>query len=232
VYPVSDTVPANTLFFHVRFSSQMMQDINAWQYVSILDARGSKIDQTWRQHSFWLDSGRLLVLMVHPGRVKTGIHYIGPVFEPGKRYTLRTEAGLKDVTGNPLKAQISKEYFIGEEDRTLPKIVNIQQSQPDKTSVAISITFSEGMDYASMIEGIKLSDEEGLGIPVKVGQITNDRTFLLAAYEPLPKGRYSVQFKSSITDFAGNRLNRSFEITSLEEKLTDTIQVYRTIDIQ
>lgn len=233
IYPSADTIPFNILFFHVRFSSPMSEDITAYQHVNIRDENGKLIERTWRQRSFWLDSGRVLVLMIHPGRVKSGIHYTGPVFAEGKKFTVEVLKTLKDAHGNELKDNVEKNYWISHEDREIPAIVSTTQSVDAQSRQPVLVRFSEGMDYACLTEGVTVTDAKGNKIRILIRQHHNlDNIAEIVPVNPWKKGSYKIVFESMVTDFASNHLNRPFEIKDVAERAKDDIEVSRTVEVR
>lgn len=221
-YPISDTIPLNTLFFHIRFSQTMMNDKYAYKYVKMYDADGNEYKNTWRQRSFWLDSGKLLVLMIHPGRVKNGIHYEQPLFELHNTYTLKVSKELKDLNGNAIATCYEQKYYIIDEDRKSPKVNFSKINIPDHgTRDELIVSFSEGMDNASVLEGVNIYDKEGNKIVCNIKEKYNDSLFAIRPDKPWRKGEYTLILKSSVCDFAANRINRLFEITDTKEMEKD-----------
>lgn len=232
VYPITDTIPANILFFHVRFSLPMANDIAGYTYVTIADADGKVIERPWRQRTFWLDSGPLMVLMIHPGRVKTGIHYTGPVFIPGKKYTISVDRTIKDIYGNSIRETASKQYTVQQEDRSLPKIESFTPVLPAQSFGTLSIIFSKGMDHATVTEGVKILDRNNQPVSCTISQRKNDREISIIPTHRWQKGRYKILFESIVSDFASNHINRPFEITDIEERLKDTVETNRFFEVR
>jgi len=223
-YPLTDTIPHNALYFHIRFSKPMMNDQQAFNYVKVFDESGEERTNAWRQKSFWLDEGKLLVLMVHPGRVKRGIDYGGPLFDTGKRYTIRVEKDIKDADGNPIAAAYSRSYYVTSEDYNSPKVDFTEAEIPRSGSLTpLVITFSEGMDYASVWDGTSVADAAGKTLPVKVDVAGKDNTYTITPLQQWKKGKYALSLKSAVYDFAANRINRLFEIKDSKEMEKDKI---------
>lgn len=217
-YPRVDTVPYNTLFFHVRFSEPMLEDKDAYHYVKVYDEHGAERERAWRQKSFWLDSNKVLVLMIHPGRVKTGIHYEGPLFDSGRRYTIKVDTGIRDVNGQALNVAYTQQYYVGGEDRTCPKAEIAHKLLPkDKTREPILLSFSEYMDHASVTEGTNIYDHTGKHIPCIVSALADDSHYQVMPLQKWQKGKYTLVLKSAVYDIAANRIGRPFETTSIEE---------------
>lgn len=217
-YPRVDTVPYNTLFFHVRFSTPMQDDKGAYHYVKVYDEDGAERERAWRQKSFWLDSNRLLVLMIHPGRVKTGIDYEGPLFDSGRRYTIKVDTGIRDANGQALNAAYTQQYYVSGGDRICPKAeIDRKLLPPGQTREPIRLSFSEYMDHASVIEGTHIYDHAGKHIPCIVNALADDSYYQVIPLQKWQKGKYTLVLKSAVYDIAANRINRPFETSNVEE---------------
>lgn len=177
IYPLTDSIPRNILFFHVRFTEPMQESDKAWMKISILDEKGKLIPNTWRQRSFWLDSGRLLVLMIHPGRVKSGIHYIGPVFDTGKRYTLVADSTLKDIYGRSLGASANRSYTVVQDQKERLKINAVTAKVKSGTNEPITIQLNNAADHAAAVTGFSIVD--GSNKEVKFTLVQNNTNTIL-----------------------------------------------------
>ncbi|MCB9063983.1 MAG: hypothetical protein H6551_02455 [Chitinophagales bacterium] len=216
-YPLSDTIPYNTLFFHVRFSHSMKNDKLAYTHISIYDEAGIEREKAWRQKSFWLDDGKLLVLMIHPGRVKNGIHYESPLFDSGKTYTLKVNEDIEDINGNSIAKSYSKTFYVIGEDRVSPKPYFENAALPTAGSKQpLLLTFSESMDYASVFAGVKLYNVKGKEVALSIKNKTDD-SYMLFPNRQWVKGKYTLILKGAVYDIAANRINRLFEITDVNE---------------
>ncbi len=231
-YPLGDTIPYNTLYFHVRFDQPMQNDEHAYQFIKVFDHNGTEIPRAWRQRSFWLDNSKLLVLMIHPGRVKNGIHFESPLFDSAKRYTIKVSKEIQDINGNPLKSDYQQTYFVKGEDRAIPKASLLQKSYAiANTEKAISLNFSEGMDHASVIAGTTVYDESGKKVACSITSNSDD-TFLITPNTKWQKGNYTIALGGSVYDFAANRLNRLFEIKDANEIEKDKIKTKMSFTIK
>lgn len=165
IFPISDEIPANILNFYIRFDQQMQDDIQAFQNVKIVDARGKEKELVWRHKSHWLDNNKVLVLMIHPGRVKRGIDYkkeeLGDLFTVGETYTLVVTPEIKNRFLQPLLKTYSKTFTIISYDRKIPKICFDKFQLPKVNTInSLTLVFSEGMDYTSIHEEVTLFDSE------------------------------------------------------------------------
>jgi hypothetical protein len=221
-YPLCDTIPYNTLYFHVRFSHAMMNDKRAYRYIKMYDDKGIERTNAWRQKSFWLDDGKLLVLMIHPGRVKNGIHYESPLFDSGRYYTLTIESDIKDMNGNAIAEAYTHRYYVKGEDRESPRAYVNKAILPEaKTKQPVILSFSEGMDNASVLDGVSILDAKGTIIPCTVQEKGMDNTYSITPAKAWAKGKHTLLLKSAVYDFAANRINRLFEIKAAQDIETD-----------
>lgn len=220
-YPLADTIPYNTLYFHVRFSHSMLNDKRAYRYIKVYDDNGMERKNAWRQKSFWLDDGKLQVLMIHPGRVKNGIHYESPLFDSGRYYTIKIGKEIQDMNGNTIKEEYTHRYFVKGEDRQSPKAYINPALPRSQTTQPVTLSFSEGMDNASVLDGVRVLDGQGMSIPCTVRENGTDNSFGITPVKPWAKGRYTLSLKSAVYDFSANRINRLFEITDVSDMETD-----------
>ena len=215
IYPLADSIPKNILFFHVRFTQSMQESEQAWMKISILDDKGTLIPNTWRQRSFWLDSGRLLVLMIHPGRVKSGIRYIGPVFDVGKQYTLVVDSSLKDIYGRSVLAGSSHTYTVVKERKERIKINSVTANVTSGTNEPIALQLNNPVDHASALTGFSIVDQSEKELSFTLIQ-NNNNTLLLQPDKAWQPGRYHIVRAGRFYDCAGNRVNRLFEMKGKE----------------
>ncbi|HLG02287.1 MAG TPA: hypothetical protein VI731_01750 [Bacteroidia bacterium] len=230
IYPFANELPANILLFHVEFSQTMLDDINAYQRVKIFDSKGVEKPMVWRQKSYWEKDRKVLVLMIHPGRVKRGINYfaeLGEIFLPGEEYTLVVGAGMQDAFMRPTTKEVVKKFRVVKDDRELPGIDYAAFRIPKaNTRQALEIRFSEGMDYVSIITGIKIRDTlSNAFVTGGFFNMDNDSTWKFIPEKPWKKTTHEVQFTKYVSDFASNFLHRPFEITSLDSLNEDKMPV-------
>jgi len=221
VFPASVEIPRNILFFHVQFSNTMLHDINGYENVRILDPSGKEIPTVWRQRSYWLEDQKILVLMVHPGKVKRGIDMEIP-FQIGKTYTLEVLPEMQDVYGRAMAKPYTHQFTIIAEDYEMPKVlfdlIKLPKANSRKTLI---IPFSEGMDHSSIVDGVKIYTSEGEQVKGMFTWNETDQTFGFVPDEKWVSGEYQIVFEKKVCDFANNRLNRPFEMKAKEEVLKD-----------
>lgn len=220
-FPITDKIPANILLFYVQFSQLMTDEILAWKEVKILDDQGKERTMPWRNKSYWVNN-TILVLMIHPAYVKRGIESFkenGELFTIGKQFTIVVTTGIKDALGRSIKKEFSKKFTIIEEDRKIPEIQYQNFTIPKVNSKqALTLKFSEGMDYVSILTSVKLYNKEtGTALPGKMNYTANDSTWNFVPENKWQNTTYEVRFEKTVADFANNHLHRLFEIKDLSE---------------
>src|SRR5215471_16337238 len=71
VQPSGPKVPANLLRISISFASQVEGPL--LPRLSLLRADGSQVEAPFLEQELWSPSGRILTVLMHPGRVKTGL---------------------------------------------------------------------------------------------------------------------------------------------------------------
>ena len=220
VFPLTDSIPKNVLFFHLRFTQPMQASKLAFQNVGIYDENGKKFERLWRERSYWLDDNKLLVIMVHPGRVKRGIDLEIP-YEVGKEYEFRVDGAFTDIYGKTVQQDFRKKFVVIEPDYEIPTVAFdrfvVQSSQ---TEQKIDLYFNDKMDHASIIDGVKILDPDGSEVEGLMTYVTDSHYEFVPMYD-WKKGKYQIVFGEIVCDLAANRLNRLFEMDKSEEVLKD-----------
>ncbi len=220
IFPRSTDIPCNELYFHVRFTQPMFPDPLAWKVVKVYDD-GEVIPKIWRERSYWLDSNRVLVLMIHPGRVKRGIGLDVPFVE-GKSYYISVSGALKDQLGRDTRLDTETEFFATPDDYNIPKVLHKKTKVPlSGTDSPLQLIFSEAMDYASIIDGAQITDTAGDPVKGYFWPLDDDATFEFFPEAEWSPGDYQITLGKVVSDLAGNRLNRPFEMSAVEDKTKD-----------
>lgn len=221
LYPLSGELPANILYFVAEFDQRMKADPNAFRYVHVFAPNGEEIPNLWRQRSYWLEDGKLLVLMVHPGRVKRGIKFPIP-FEVGHEYSFVIDDSLKTISGGNLATPFEKKYVVVDHDYTTPEFSIVESLPTSGSNNALEFRFTEAICFAGVIDGLKIVNSEGRLIP---GTFSTDSaseslvTFL--PEEPWDEGGYEIVVDQVVCDYSGNRLFRLFETKDPNELLLE-----------
>ena len=107
VRPSGPTVPANLLRMSLVFDSPAAGPVLS--SLELVDTTGRPIPAPFLEQELWSPDGRVLTLLLHPGRVKSGLlaHDLErPVLTPGEVVTLRRHGDLlKRWKVNPARLQ-------------------------------------------------------------------------------------------------------------------------------
>jgi hypothetical protein len=224
-YPQVDTVPANLLLMQFRFDAPMRPDPEVWTRIHIREDRddAAEIPFAWRQRCFWLDSNRVLQLMIHPGRVKTGIHYGGPLLIAGRSYRIDIDSGFVDAHGNVLGPLPVQRLTAAPEDRTMPVVEVVTIALAAASLAPVAIRFSERMDYSGALTGIRIIDSKGADRSFEPRLSADGRTISLYPERPWEAGRYRLELNAELRDSGANTLRRMFEVRNLKAAAKDRV---------
>lgn len=229
IYPLADTIPANILMFHVTFTKPMVEDVQTYKQIKLLDEKGVEKQMVWRHKSNWADDGKHLVLMLHPGRVKRGIHYFekeDKLFEEGKRYTLVITSVLRDRDNQPLEKEFTKTFVVTAADRVIPTFKQQYLVVPQNgTQQPLEVVFDDKMDFGTMQIGLEVKDNKGNKVEGFVHSI-NDKVWAFVPAKPWQPAEHKLLLNTYVTDLSGNHLTRRFEEENIEEmKQQQTIEI-------
>ncbi len=220
IYPLADTVPANILMFHATFTKPMVEDAQAYKQIKLLDENGAEKQMVWRHKSNWTNDGKHLVLMLHPGRVKRGIHYFeegDKLFEEGKKYTLVITSVLRDRDNQPLEKEFTKTFVVATADRAIPLLKQQSLIVPKGgTQQPLEVVFDDRMDYGTMQIGLEVTNSKGEKIEGATYPI-NDRVWAFVPAKHWIATEYKLLLNTYVTDLSGNHLTRRFEEEDIEE---------------
>jgi hypothetical protein len=227
-FPVGDTLPLNTLVFYLKFDRKMKRDEQAYRFVELIDESGNVIPQVWRHRSFWIEMDRVLVLMIHPGRIKRGIHAtsdLGDVLIEGKHYEVVLKNGLMDANGKAVSASKVFRFVAGAKDEQLPTWLHFNHNSPAAGGHnAIELLFNEEMDYGLVVKWIKVIAAQG---NVKGSWASEDgKSWRFTPQVAWNEGPYRLTMGNHLGDPAHNQLDRKFEERSSGNFTTDTLHTF------
>jgi len=233
-YPEADSVPANLLFFQLRFDRPMQADQGAWMKIAIREDKpgAERMPFAWRQRSYWLDSDRVLQVMVHPGRVKTGIDYGGPLLFAGRSYIVEVDSGLVDAAGNTLPAQHPRRFSVVAKDEHIPAASVLTKRLTAGSRTAIELEFSEAMDYSGLLTGFSIKDPNGNPLVFDMQTDAGGRLCKLIPAQDWKPGNYKLELNEELRDLGANTLRRVFEVHDIRETLKDRIPLIYRIQVR
>src|SRR5215471_12789162 len=97
VQPSGSEVPANLLRFSIRFEARVEGPV--LRNLALTRVDGTRIEEPFLDQELWSPDGTVLTVLLHPGRVKSGLvahDERGPILSPGEDVTLALD-------GRPIK---------------------------------------------------------------------------------------------------------------------------------
>jgi hypothetical protein len=200
VQPSARQAPANLLRISLRFAEPPESAV--LPRLALLHADGSAIAAPFLPQELWSPDGTVLTLLLHPGRVKTGLQAreeLGPILAPGDTVTLTLD-------GQPLRR-----WQIGADDTEGPAVAAWRLGPVHAgTRQALEVALDAPID-ARAAAYIAVADGRGRRVPGRavLGEGEAHWTFIPAhSWRP---GPYRLVVRATLEDAAGNRVGGSFE---------------------
>lgn len=227
IYPRNNKIPKNILTFYVEFSEPMLEDESAFRYVNLYNENKEVVPHVWLNKSRWI-SDRILMLMIHPGRVKSGIKYydnLGDVFYVGKKYHLEITDKLKPLHKNSKVKPFIKEFEIVEPTASCPKVLQNKLSIPRRNSKEkLKIAFDKPMDLYTILGGISINIyNTDINIQGKFISGSDDTEWYFVPDKPWTEKKYTLIFNKYVSDPSGNGIIKPFETTKIKKLYTKDI---------
>lgn len=227
VFPRSNKIPKNILTFYIEFSEPMLEDESAFRYVNLYNENKEIIPHVWLNKSTWI-SDKMLMLMIHPGRVKRGIRYydnLGDVFYVGKKYYLEITDKVKPLYKNSKVKSFTKGFEIIDPTASCPKILQNKFSIPRRNSKEkLKIVFDKPMDLYSILGGISINIYSmDINIQGKFIPGSDDTEWYFIPEKPWTEKKYTLIFNKYVSDPSGNGLIKPFETTKIKKSYTKDI---------
>jgi hypothetical protein len=217
VWPSAAEVPANLLRLSIEFAAPVEGPV--LPRIELVHPDGTLLQQPFLPQELWSPDGRILTLLFHPGRVKTGLvarEKLGPILRAGDDVVLtlddhpirRWHVGSTDANGPVVPAW-----------RLFPVRVATRQS----LNVALDAPIDgRDTDYVAVVSADnRIVDGHAA---LKDGETT--WTFVPDA--PWRAGTYRLVVRGTLEDPAGNRPGGHFEtaMDSPPTPATDAVVVF------
>lgn len=210
VQPAGAEVPANLLKFYVHFSRPMREGREVFTRIRLLDTRGEEIGAPWRDTELWTEDAKRLTLWIHPGRVKQGVNLreqLGPILQPGERYTLVVDATMRDATGQPLAREFRRSYAATAEVHARLDLATWQIHPPRAgTREPLRLVSPVALDHALALRCLRVRGAQGATALSKDG-----RTWTFTPGAKWEAGPYTLAADAWMEDVAGNTFERVFD---------------------
>lgn len=199
--------PANILRAHVVFPCAM-DTWRATEHVALVDAEGNEREGVFvdLDHGLWSPCGHILTLLLHPGRVKSGLAASadrGPALQVGERLRLRVGRGLRLADGRSLRRGRVFPITVAPAVRTP---LSGEAISLDATGVRLA---SEApMDVLGVLTHVRLTETDDAPMPVRIRAGADAVRLRLRRR---PHGAVRLTIDPALEDCCGNRLADPFE---------------------
>lgn len=200
VHPSADTVPENLLRISVVFRTA--PDPGVLRRIGLYAADGAAIDRPFLDQELWSPDGTTLTVLLHPGRVKSGLaarDEAGPPVRRGDDVTLRLD-------GKSIKA-----WRVGPARKDAPDPAGWTVRPPRAGSRdPVSVAFDAPID--AMAAGyIVVVSPAGEKVKGRVALAAGEEGWSLTPETEWAAGRYRLLVHPRLEDPQGNSLKSRFE---------------------
>ena len=215
VQPSGAEVPANLLRLSVVFAAPVEGGVLA--RIALVHADGSPLREPFLQQELWSPDGRILTLLLHPGRVKTGLiarAQWGPILRTG-------EAVVLTFDGQPIKR-----WHVGAVDADGP-VASAWKLSAVRTASrqALVVRFDEPIDGRD-VDDFAVVDAHGLRVDGQAELRDGEATWTFTPDTAWKAGQYRLVARGTLEDAAGNRLGGHFEVpTSTSQAAASDVAV-------
>ena len=200
VQPSGTEVPANLLRLTIQFEQQFEGPVLG--RLALLRADGTQIQEPFLEQELWSPNGKLLTILIHPGRVKSGLiahDELGPILAAGELVTLVLD-------GRPIKR-----WSVGQADMVGPDASAWTMSTVGVDSRQALVVTLDGPIDGRDTDYLAIADRRGRRVPGHARLSEGERTWSFVPDSPWIAGTYKLVARGTLEDSAGNRLGSRFE---------------------
>jgi hypothetical protein len=204
VQPSGPHVSANLLRISVRFATPVEGPL--LPRITLLRADGRKIQEPFLEQELWSPDGNVLTIMMHPGRVKSGLiarAEMGPILSAGEDVSLALD-------GTPIKR-----WRVGSTDEAGPVTSAWRLSPVRADSLQLLVVTLDAPIDGRDVGYLAIADADGHRVAGQPRLSVGESVWTFTPDAPWQAGAYKLVVRGSLEDPAGNRLGSRFE-TSLD----------------
>lgn len=216
IYPSTEMWPANQLKFYIYFN-QPMRFGEAYKNIHLLNENGAIVESPFLEleQELWNADQTRLTVWFDPGRIKTMLipnQERGTPLQSGKQYQLIISKNWLGANALHMQEDFNKTFSTLPPDHTQPTPESWKIQAPKAGTVAaLVINFPEPMDYALLLSGIGVLDENKEPVPGKIEVAGEEKTWHFIPKSYWKPGKYIIRISSDLEDLAGNNLARTFD---------------------
>lgn len=200
VQPSGSEVPANLLRLTIQFERPVEGAV--LRRLALLRADGTRIPEPFLEQELWAPDGRLLTVLMHPGRVKSGLiahDELGPILFAGEDVTLVLD-------GHPIKR-----WSVGQADTVGPDATAWTISAVRVDSRQALVVKLDGPIDGRDADYLAIADQQGRRVPGHARLADGEQTWRFVPDSRWSAGMYKLVARGTLEDAAGNRLGSRFE---------------------
>jgi hypothetical protein len=216
VYPSAPVLPQNLLRMHVFFSEPPFVD-TLMQAIRLLDDHGGVVARPFLdlQEGLWDATGTRLTLLLHPGRIKSGLasrRSQGPAIEQGQRYRLALDLGSLFGSSVAEAGWHTHAFSVGPalETGIVTTAWNISPIVP-ATTQPLRLNFGRSMDRLGLDGAFSVTAADDRPVPFTQEVGESEQWVLLTPQQPWQPEAHRIDVAAELEDVAGNRLSQAFE---------------------
>lgn len=215
VYPTADSLPENLLRMYINFSQPMKTSGNL-EHIKLINATGDEVKGAIfnNVYELWDASQRQLTIIFDPARVKTDLvanKELGRALKPNEMFKL-TVGNIEDIYGQKLKTSYEKKFYVIPQDTISPDVSKWEiQSIVSNTKQKLQIDFRESVDRMSLLNRIKVVDEDNNLIQGEIRIGDQEKEWQFVPDQPWEKKNCFLRINSRLADPSGNNLNGLFD---------------------
>jgi len=220
VQPSGSSVPANLLRISLVFPRPIGRSL--LPEITLSHADGRAIDQPFLPQELWSPDGRVLTLLMHPGRVKSGLvahEQLGSIVAPG------------DDIGLALRGRRLKAWHVIEDDAEGPRVSNWHLSHVEAGSRRpLVVTLDAPIDGRDA-DHIAVAGPDGSRLAGTASLGLAEATWVFTPRAAWRAGDYRLVVRGTIEDASGNRPDDPFEAEGLSKPRVEPTDLFITYQV-
>jgi len=200
VQPSGPQVPANLLRISIRFATQVEGPV--LPRIGLLHADGRGIQEPFLEQELWSPDGKVLTVMMHPGRVKSALNaraQLGPILLAGDDVFLALD-------GFPIKR-----WSVGPTDDAGPVTSAWKLSAIRAESLQTLVVALDGPIDGRDAGYLAIADAGGRRVAGQARLTVGESAWTFTPDTPWRAGAYKLVVRGTLEDPAGNQLGSRFE---------------------
>lgn len=200
IQPSGPQVPANLLRLSLTFDAPVAEEVLS--RLSLQHADGRAVDSPFLPQELWSPDGRILTVLLHPGRVKTGLfarETLGPILVAGETVVLVWD-------GRPVRR-----WTVAPADREGPVVARWQVSPAPAGTRQPLVVALDGPIDGREADFVAVIDSDQQRVEGRARLLEGERTWIFEPSRRWKPGAYRLIARATLEDAAGNRLGSRFE---------------------